>query len=146
MIDLFKEILLSVTIVSVINVIILQIIGENNSQREIAKIGCGLIMIIAVIAPIKGGLDFSDVSFDDIYKDYEEKSQEAFLSYNEIEQVVVKENLQKLVFDQTGFECEISLSEDYEIESIKAPQDANTDEICEVLGISQYEIEYIESR
>lgn len=131
------SILISLTIVSIFCSIILVITGEQN--KEIAKIGCGCLMIISVLSPIT---KIEAVELLD-YKYYEESANIKTLNF---ENTYIIQNIEKLVLDELGIECTIDMDLDYVITKVYVKDDTKINELLELLGITQEKIEYIESR
>lgn len=146
MINLIKQILLSVSIVSIFSTIILNIVGKDNPEYEIAKISCGLLMIIAIISPFKGNLIMSTSNFTDIYDFYKQQSMLAYESFDNLQKRAIKENIEQLIYNDLGYTCSIELDDDFNILKISSFDKVDVSEICKLLGISTQNFEYIESR
>lgn len=142
--NMLNNLLISVTIVSIFSTIILTIVSNENC--EIVKISCGLLMIIVILSSFRGGVAEEFLDFDSFYKEYEIISQNANENYQKIEEKLVKETLEQMIFEQIGIESEIFLNENYEITKILVLSDVEIEEISKILGISTDKIEYIESR
>lgn len=141
-----SNLVLSVVIVAIFSSIILTIVGSDNSQRELVKISCGLLMIIVFLNNFSklSTIDFYD--FDNFHSEYLEISIDASTNYAQIEKNLIKSELENLVFTQTDALCEITLSDDFEILNVLIFNQDKSLDICTLLGIPFDKIEYIESR
>ncbi|MFI3114845.1 MAG: hypothetical protein R3Y12_01720 [Clostridia bacterium] len=144
--ELFRELVFSVTVVAIFSTIILSIVGEDNALREIVRISCGLLMIIVILTGVKGVYFVKIMEFENFYEEYEQITEEALINYANLERNLVKNNLEMLVLNQTGESSEVFLDENYEIIKIIVNSTEKITEISKLLGISVSKIEYIESR
>lgn len=146
MIDLIKNVLISITCVTIFCTIILHLIGDDNPQKEIVKIACGCLMIIALFNPFYNVFDSEMPSFSDYYAQYnmvEVDINDEMMSYT-ISTVEIE--LENHIFNNYNIHCDISIDENYNILTVFVYENENINKISQILGISMDKIEYIESR
>lgn len=143
---MLRNLLFSTTVVSIFSAIILTIVTQDNSQREIVKISCGMLMILVVLTTIKQGFRNDFLDFEDFYTNYEAIYDESLQAYSKIEQKLISSNLEEYVLTEIGVECEIYVGENLEILGGVCYETDKSLEISKLLGITQSSIEYIESR
>lgn len=144
--DFLINLLMSVTVVAIFSSIILTIVDEQNSQREIVKIACGMLMVVVILNGFNNGFSADLSSFENFYSDYEQISSDAQITYNEIEMDIVQSEVESLIFDEFSVNCTVYFNENYEITQVLVPDDSQISEISQFLGISENLVEYIESR
>ncbi|MFI3227342.1 MAG: hypothetical protein R3Y09_08020 [Clostridia bacterium] len=142
----FENLLVSITVVAIFSAIVLNIVDEKNPQREIVKISCGLLMIVVLLNGLNNGfmLDFEE--YQNFYTEYEDISNQATLTYSNIEMVAVQQDLENLILSEIGINCNVYFNENYEISCVEISDANRISELTEFLGISEDCIEYIESR
>lgn len=144
--ELFRELVFSVTVVAIFSTIILSIVGDDNALHEIVKISCGLLMIIVILTSVKSIYFSNLIDFENFYAEYNEITEQALLNYSQLERTLVKNNIELLILNQTGEICDVLLDENYEITKIFVNSNEKIQEISQIIGISTSKIEYIESR
>lgn len=145
MIQLIRELVISCTAVMIFSIIILTIIGDENPQKEIIKIGIGCIMIITISTKLFG-TNIKLENFSDIVSEIEDVSSISLEASNEMQSNYITYNIEKYVLEQTGIKCDIKMNEDFIITKVYVYNSLEFVKISELLGISTDILEYIESR
>lgn len=144
--EIFRNLILSASVVAIFSTVVLNIINQENSLYEILKISCGLLMIIVVLNTLNGDFSLEIGEFDDLYKEYSSVSDDALTTAYGIEQSIIQENIETYILQTVGIDCKISLDENNEITTAYIDDSTKKEEISSLLGISLDKIEYIESR
>ncbi len=143
--EIIKNIVIMITVVSIFSTILLNFIGENNPQREIVKIACGCLMIITIIVPFRA-YSFEIENIIELYDKYEVTADIANEKALEIKLDIISTEIENKVFSEINVKCDIVLTEELQIDKVFIEKGQDTSQICEFLGIKLTQIEYIESR
>lgn len=133
---IIKDLIITCTVVSIFSMIIMNIIGEDNPQKEIIKIGLGCVMIISLITKVKGS-DLSEII--NIYDDFSGMTNISLEKSEEYQANYISQNLEKYVFESLGIECKIYFNSSYEMTKVILYDECL--EIYELLGIDKEIVE-----
>ena len=144
MIEIIKEILVSVTVVSIFSGVVINLSCDKN--REIVKLGCSMLMVIALISAFKEDINFDDFNLSKALEDYKEIASSATQDTKLLEKNMIKSDLENFVRQEINITCEVIIDDAYNIEKVLIYEDYDVKKIAELLGINQEKIEYIKSR
>lgn len=145
MIEILRTLTLTCTFISIFSVIILNILGEDNPQREIVKIALGCVMVISLVTNLSGKkIDLP--SFSDIYFEYENISIFASEKSSEMQTNYITANIESMVLKDLGVYTKVFMDREYIITKVYVYENTDFSKICEYLGITEDKIEYKESR